>query len=106
MKSLISVRTNPGDATVRIMNMKGEELSASRGPSAQTVERGKYLVEASHPNFRTVQTELSVNPGQVYIVVVEMSQGAFLGFLHVTTDVPGADVYIDDKSEGKVGITP
>jgi hypothetical protein len=47
-----------------------------------------------------------VVPGQVYIVVVEMSQGAFLGFLHVKTDVPGAAVYVDDKSQGKIGVTP
>jgi tetratricopeptide (TPR) repeat protein len=106
MKSLISVRTNPPDAVVRILNTAGQEVSRTEGPAAQTVVRGKYLVEASHPDFRTVQTEISVNPGQVYIVVVEMSQGAFLGFLHVTSDVPGADVYIDDKKQGKVGITP
>ncbi|MCP4603347.1 MAG: PEGA domain-containing protein [Proteobacteria bacterium] len=106
MKSLISVRTNPLDATVRILDIEGNEVSQSDGSSAQTVVRGQYTVEASHPDFRTVQTGINVVPGQVYIVVVEMSQGAFLGFIHVTTDVPGAAVYIDDKSAGQVGITP
>jgi hypothetical protein len=53
-----------------------------------------------------VQTDITVEPGQVYIVVVEMSQGAFLGFLNVKTDVPGASVFVDDKATGAVGTTP
>jgi hypothetical protein len=63
-------------------------------------------VEISHPDYRTVQTNINVVPGQVYIVVVEMSQGAFLGFLNVKTDVPGAAVFVDNRSEGQVGQTP
>jgi tetratricopeptide (TPR) repeat protein len=106
MKSLISVRTNPADARIRILDEEGGEVSSFEGPSAQTVVRGTYTLEASHPDFRTVQTRVSVTPGQVYIVVVEMSQGAFLGFLGIKTDIPGADVYIDDKGEGSVGTTP
>jgi len=106
MKSLISVRTNPPEATIRILDTGGKEVSRTDGSSAQTVVRGRYVVEASHPDFRTVQTSINVIPGQVYIIVVEMSQGAFLGFLHIKTDVPGASVYIDERSKGKVGITP
>lgn len=106
MKSLISVRTNPADAGIRILDQEGVEVSSFEGPSAQTVVRGTYTIEASHPDFRTVQTSISVTPGQVYIIVVEMSQGAFLGFLHIKTDVPGASVYVDDKAEGQVGTTP
>ncbi len=106
MKSLVSVRTNPPEATVRILDDKGKTVSKSTGPAGLTVVSGVYTVEASHPDFRTVHTSISVVPGQVYIVVVEMSQGSFLGFIKVTTDVPGAAVYIDDKQEGQVGTTP
>lgn len=106
MKSLISVRTNPPDATVRILNPKGKEIAQATGPAAQTVEKGTYTIEASHPDFRTVQTDLHVMSGQVYIVIVEMSQGAFLGFVGVKTDIPGAAVYLDDMEAGQVGITP
>jgi tetratricopeptide (TPR) repeat protein len=106
MKSLISVRTNPPDAKIRVLDAEGGEVSLFEGPAAQTVVRGTYTVEVSHAEYRTVQTDINVVPGQVYIVVVEMSQGAFLGFLHIKTDVPGAAVYVDDKGQGKVGDTP
>ena len=106
MKSLITVRTNPPEAKIRILDASGAEVSAFEGTSAKTVERGTYTIEASHPDYRTVQTDLTVEPGQVYIVVVEMSQGAFLGYLSVETDVPGAAVFVDDKAAGAVGATP
>jgi hypothetical protein len=106
MKSLISVRTNPAEAEVRVLDASGAEVSRTTGPMAATVVRGTYTIVASHPDYRTVQTSVDVTPGQVYIVVVEMSQGAFLGFLHVRTDVPGATVYVDDKAAGHVGETP
>ncbi|MDD5309504.1 MAG: PEGA domain-containing protein [Deltaproteobacteria bacterium] len=106
MKSLISVRTNPAEAEVRVLDAAGAEVSKTTGPMAATVERGAYTIVASHPDYRTVQTSVDVTPGQVYIVVVEMSQGAFLGFLHVRTDVPGAAVYVDDKAAGQAGETP
>ena len=106
MKSLISVRTNPHNASIRILDKEGNEVSVFEGPAAHTVIRGTYTVEASHPDYRTVQTDINVTPGQVYIVVVEMSQGAFLGFLHIKTDVPGARVYVDDKEMGSMGTTP
>ncbi len=106
MKSLISVRTNPPDATVRVLDDKGDEVTRTDGTVAQTVVRGKYTIEASHADYRTVQTDINVIPGQVYMVVVEMSQGAFLGFLHIKTDVPGAAVFLDNKGQGQVGTTP
>lgn len=106
MKSLISVRTNPTDAKVRVLDDKGLEIAGANGPAGLTVERGIYTIEASHPDYRTVQTDISVVPGQVFMVVVEMSQGAFLGFVHVTTDVPGATVFIDERGQGQVGVTP
>lgn len=106
MKSLISVRTNPSDATIAILDESGGVISSAAAPLAQTVEKGRYTVRASHPDFRTVETEVSVSSGQVYVVVVEMSQGAFLGFLKVTSSVPGAAIYVDDRNAGKVGVTP
>lgn len=106
MKSLISVRTNPTDAKVRILDEAGNEVSSVVGQLAQTVEKGRYSVVATHPNYKTVTTDVSVTAGQVYVVVVEMSQGAFVGFLSVATDIPGAAVYIDDKTKGAAGETP
>jgi hypothetical protein len=106
MKSLITVRTNPSDARIRILAAGGAVVSEFSGQSAKTVKKGRYVIEASHPDYRTVQTDLAVEPGQVSVVVVEMSQGAFLGYLVVESDPPGASVFVDDRAAGAVGTTP
>lgn len=109
MKSLLSIRTNPEDAAIRILSPDGTEIISSEGggdSSALTVEKGTYIIEAGHPDYRTVTTEITVTSGQVYVVVVEMSQGAFLGFLKVTADIPGAEVFIDSLEAGSAGVTP
>ena len=106
MKSLISIRTNPKEAQIRIISQAGKEISTSTGPLAQTVEGGTYTIEATHPDYKTVTTDIHVSSGQVYVVVVEMSQGAFLGFLRIVTDPPAAAVFIDDKNLGQAGVAP
>jgi hypothetical protein len=106
MKSLVSVRVNPKDARIRIVDAEGREVAAFSGESVKTVVRGAYSIEASHPDYKSVTTALGVVPGQVYVVVLEMSQGAFLGFLNVTSAPPGASVFVDDKASGAVGATP
>ena len=35
-----------------------------------------------------------------------MSQQSFLGWVEISTNVPGADIFIDDKAVGSVGKTP
>jgi hypothetical protein len=104
-KSLLSIRTNPAGAQVTLR--QGERvISAGPSPFAFTVEQGDYRVVVEHPDYRRIETPVRVRPGKVYLVIVEMSQGEFLGYLRVVTDVPGAHVFLDDHDAGSVGTTP
>lgn len=104
-KSLLSIRTNPAGAQITLR--QGEQVvSSGPSPFAFTVEQGDYRVVVEHPDYRRIETPVRVRPGKVYLVIVEMSQGEFLGFLRVITDVPGAKVFIDDHDAGAVGTTP
>ncbi len=105
MKSLVAVETNPVGAQVTVK--QGDRVVAS-GPSpfAYTLEAGQYNISVEHPDFRTVEGPLRVTPGVVHRLIVEMSQGEFLGYVRVVSNVPGARVYIDNRDEGVVGRTP
>ena len=105
MKSLISVETRPSDA--RITVRQGDRVVA-RGPSpfAETLDEGEYEISVEHADYRTVSRTMQIRPGKVYVAILEMSQGAFLGFLRVHSDPPGAQVFIDDRAAGAVGTTP
>jgi len=101
-KSLLSVRTNPEGATVHVLRA-GTEVASGPAPFAHTLDHGRYLVRIDHPDYQTVEQEMRVEPGKVYVVIVEMSQGQFLGYLRVASNVAGANVYVDDRDQGPRG---
>ncbi len=106
-KSLLSVQTKPEDATITLKDAQGKQIGRGTGsPFAQTLDEGRYYVEVEHPKYKTISTPISISPGKVYVIITEMSQGQFLGFLRVTTNVPGAQVFVDKKEEGALGKTP
>lgn len=106
-KSLLSVQTKPVDATILLKSEDGKLLTKAVGsPFTHTLDEGRYVVQVDHPKYKSISTPISVAPGKVYVVITEMSQGQFLGFLRVVSSVPGAKVYLDHKEEGAVGRTP
>jgi hypothetical protein len=106
-KSLLSVQTQPLDATIILKDQNGQLLARGTGsPFAQTLDEGRYTVEVEHPKYKTISTPITIAPGKVYVIITEMSQGQFLGFLRVVSSVPGARVFMDKKEEGAVGKTP
>lgn len=104
-KSLLSIRTSPAGATITLQK-DGRPVGTGPSPYAETLEAGEYKLTISHPDYRTVEETVRIRPGKVYVVIVEMSQGKFLGYLRVITSIPGASVFIDNKAEGAVGRTP
>jgi hypothetical protein len=105
MKSLLSVQTEPAGAIVTLRRA-GQVVATGPSPFAQTLDEGEYALSIEHPDYRTVGERVRVRAGKVYVVIVEMSQGHFLGFLSVVTDPPGANVFIDGREEGAAGQTP
>ena len=105
MKSLLSVETNPPDATI-ILRREGQEITRGQSPFAETLDPGEYEISVEHPDFRTVARSMRIRAGKVYVAILELSQGEFLGLLRVVTDPPGASVYIDDREQGAIGQTP
>jgi hypothetical protein len=106
-KSLLSVQSKPEDATVTLKDAEGKVVHSGPGARfSQTLDEGAYTVEVAHPKYKTISTPLRVAPGKVYVIIVEMSQGQFLGFLRVASSVPGASVFVDKREEGALGRTP
>ncbi len=105
MKSLLSVETQPADARVTLRR-DGEVVAQGPSPFAETLDEGEYEISVEHADYRTVSRTMQVRPGKVYVAILEMSQGAFLGYLRIVSAPSGAQVYIDDHDAGPVGETP
>lgn len=104
-KSLVSVDTVPGGATVTITR-DGEVVATGPSPLSQTLDAGSYRLRIEHPDFNPAETALDVDAGKVYFVQLNLSQGEFLGLLRVVSSTPGASVFIDDHDAGARGTTP
>lgn len=105
MKSLLSIESKPEGAEVTLQQ-GGRIVAAGPAPFAHTLESGDYQIKVEHPDYETVERPVRIRPGRVYVVIVEMSQGQFLGYLRVLSNVPGASVYVDDRELGAMGQTP
>ena len=106
-KSLLSVQTTPTDASVLVKGANGDVVYRGSGPKfTQTLDPGAYVVEVQHPKYTSISAPITVAPAVVNVVLAEMSQGQFLGFLRVQTDAPGANVYVDERAAGALGRTP
>jgi hypothetical protein len=49
---------------------------------------------------------VSADPSKLFVLSAAMAQEDYLGWVEITSNVPGAEIYIDDKSIGAVGKTP
>ena len=105
MKSLLSIETNPGDAHITLRQV-ATEVASGPAPFDATLDAGRYEISVEHPDYRTITAELVIRPGKVYVVILEMSQGEFVGLLNVVTDPPGASIFIDEHEHGAMGQTP
>ncbi len=105
MKSLVSVETTPVGAIVTVRRA-GRELGSGPAPFTMALNAGQYQVEIQHADYEAVTRPLNVSPGQIYMMIVGMGQGDFLGLLRVVSDPPGARVFIDDRAQGELGSTP
>jgi tetratricopeptide (TPR) repeat protein len=106
IKSLVTINTKPLGASITVRDKSETMIIKGVSPLGVTLSRGLYKVKVSHPKFKPIKTSIDVRPGKMYVLILEMSQGKFLGFIEVKSDIPKVDVYIDSLKSGIRGKTP
>jgi tetratricopeptide (TPR) repeat protein len=102
-RGLIVVESDPSNATIYLDDKR-------KGPFATTPWSGsldgdhKIIIEKR--GYTVVERPVSADPSKLFVLSAAMSQQSFLGWVEITSNVPGADIFIDDKSVGSVGRTP
>jgi hypothetical protein len=115
MKSLVVIETEPDGAPVRIYlradanvppfvlgasNPGWKEVVATRAPANLTLDVGSYhVVVEKFRDFNASEAEMTVSPGHVHQLKANLSQGKFMAFLRVTSNVIGAHIWIDDQKK-------
>lgn len=116
MKSLVVIETEPDGAPLRIYqrvttnasrfalgaatNEGWSEVVATRAPASLTLDVGHYhVVVEKFRDFNASEADMSVSPGHVHQLKANLSQGQFMAFLRVSSNVTGAHVWIDDEQK-------
>lgn len=115
MRSLVVIETSPPGAPVQVYRLIDEEqpafvpgqanhgwkLVAERtSPVGLTLDVGRYhVVVEKFREFNRSEADIVVSPGHVHHFQANLSQGAFMAFLRVTSNVPEAYVFVDDEKQ-------
>lgn len=103
VRGLVVIVTEPQNATIYLDDKKKGKFAET--PWSGSLE-GEHKLIIEKRGYKPVETVIAADPSKLVQVVSVMSQEDYLGWIEVTSNVPGADIYIDDKSIGAVGKTP
>jgi hypothetical protein len=80
--------TNPGWRRI---------VSGEKTPKDLSLKVGHYhVVIEAFQDYKRSATDINLAPGHVYTFKANLSQGEFLAFLRIRSNVEGAKVYLDD----------
>ncbi|MBM4375947.1 MAG: PEGA domain-containing protein [Deltaproteobacteria bacterium] len=72
-------------------------VSNAQTPKYLPLKVGRYhVVIDAFQDYKRSETAINLAPGQVYIFKANLSQGEFLGYLRVKSNVEGAKIFLDD----------
>jgi hypothetical protein len=123
MRSLVVVETEPPGAPVNVYAAQGDAAAWSAGatnagwteaasgtsPANFSLPIGRFhIVVEKFRDLNLSDTDLKVSAGHVYHFKANLSQGTFMSFLRVSSNVTGAHVWLDDskKVRPEWGTTP
>jgi tetratricopeptide (TPR) repeat protein len=103
VRGLVVIVTEPQNATIYLDNKKKGKFAET--PWSGSID-GEHKLIIEKRGYKPVETVISADPTKLVQVISVMSQEDYLAWIEVTSNVPGADIFIDDKSIGAVGKTP
>jgi PEGA domain len=124
MRSLVVIETEPAGAPVLVYRPKSEqappfkrglanpdweEIVTTTAPTSLSLSVGLYhIVIDKFADFNASDTQLRVSAGHVHQFKANLSQGVFMAFLRVSSNVRGAHVWLDgnDTKKPEWGSTP
>jgi tetratricopeptide (TPR) repeat protein len=103
VRGLIVIESSPQGANIYI---DGKE----KGVFGQTPWSGSlagehhFLVEKR--GYKVAEKRLAPDPSKLVVLEFVMAEEDYLGWLEIKSNVPGAEIFLDDKAVGAIGKTP
>ncbi|MCP4446119.1 MAG: PEGA domain-containing protein [Myxococcales bacterium] len=100
---LVVIESDPQGADIYIDSRDSKPLSKTPWNGSLT---GEHLIIIERKGYKPVEKTIRADPNRLFYWVSSLAEEDYLGYLDVTSNIPGADIYIDDRSVGVQGKTP
>ena len=103
IRGLVVIESEPQGASIYLGGKEKGEFA--RTPWSGSLEgEQSYLVEKR--GYKSKEGRISGDPNRLLVLQIVLSEEDYLGWVEIKSNVPGADVFVDDKSVGAIGKTP
>ncbi|MBA3456670.1 MAG: PEGA domain-containing protein [Deltaproteobacteria bacterium] len=103
VRGLIVVESDPSNSTIYLDDKRKGPFATT--PWSGSLE-GEHKIIVEKRGYKIADKTVSADPSKLFVLSFVMAQEDYLGWVEITSNVPGANIYIDDKSIGPVGKTP
>lgn len=103
IRGFVVIESDPQGADIYLDTVEG-------GPLAKTPWNGSFdgqhLVIIERKGHKSAEKSIRPDPNKMQTFTFVLGEEDYLGYLDVSSNIPGASIYIDDKSVGVKGTTP
>ncbi|HUH01542.1 MAG TPA: PEGA domain-containing protein [Kofleriaceae bacterium] len=102
-RGLVVIESDPPGALIYLDDKKSKALSKT--PWNGSLD-GEHTIFIERQGYKPVERRFAPDPNQLSLLVFTLAEQDYLGWLEVKSNIPGADIYVDDKSVGVFAKTP
>jgi tetratricopeptide (TPR) repeat protein len=103
IRGLVVIESEPSSAFIYLDNKKKGPLGKT--PWSGTIE-GAHTIYLERKGYKPREMAISPSPDKLLVLSFALAEEDYLGWIEITSNVPGADIYIDDKAVGVFAKTP
>ncbi|MCD6500031.1 MAG: PEGA domain-containing protein [Deltaproteobacteria bacterium] len=103
-KGLVVIDSQPQGAKIWLKDKMKPPIGLT--PYQGTLPAGDYMVLVELKGFKPSRRRIHVTPSRMLDLYFALSRDLYMGWVEVTSNVPGAKVYVDNAKSGAVGRTP
>lgn len=103
IRGFVVIESDPQGASIYLDNTDGEPLAKT--PWNGSFD-GQHVVIIERKGNKSAEKTIRPDPNKMQTFVFVLGEEDYLGYLDVSSNIPGANIYIDDKAVGVKGTTP
>ncbi len=102
-RGLVVIESDPPGAQIYLDRKDDGPLSKT--PWNGTLE-GEHTIFIERQGYKPVERRFAPDPNQMTVLIFTLAEQDYLGWVDIRSNIPGASIYVDDKSVGVYRKTP